>query len=86
MKHPQDKHENTQRLKLMLLAGQVLTKRYLDRLFDVTNSAEMVNRLRKAGMNIITVMKRSKSGKIYGEYRYVPPSKQSRITNKSYLT
>jgi hypothetical protein len=41
MKHPQDKHENTQRLKLMLLAGQVLTKRYLDRLFDVTNSAEM---------------------------------------------
>jgi hypothetical protein len=35
-----------QRVKLMFLAGKVLTKRGLDRYLDVTNSAEIINQLR----------------------------------------
>lgn len=64
----------------MFLAGRVLTKRWMDRTFDITNSAELVNQLRKEGMCITTVWKKSDNGRRYGEYHYIPdPKPESRI-------
>lgn len=82
MKTTTKKTNYKQSIKLMLLAGRVLTKRGMDRRFDVTNSAELINQLRKEGMCIITTWKKSENGQRYGEYRYIPdPKPENRITN-----
>jgi hypothetical protein len=78
--------QTTQRVKLMLLSGKRLTKRFLDRVLDVTNSAEIIRRLRDdEKMNIETVWKKSSKGKRYGEYVYKPDKKVNRITSRSYI-
>ena len=77
------RRNHKQRIKLMLLAGKVLTKRGLDRMLDCTNSAEAVRQLRKE-MTIITVWKVSKNGIRYGEYKYIPPKRVNRITSQQY--
>lgn len=77
--------EHKKRIKMMLLAGKVLTKRGLDRMLDCTNSAECINQLRKEGMEISTTMKKSKNGIRYGEYKYVAPEKVDRIKTRAYM-
>ena len=78
------RHFNTKKVRMMLIAGKKLTKRGLDRLLDVTNSSEIIRRLRKSGMSIKTTRKTSREGKTYGEYSYVPPKKVNRITAGTY--
>jgi hypothetical protein len=68
----------------MLFAGRKLTKRGLDRRLDVTNSAEIINQLRKEGMNILTTWKKSSNGIRYGEYSYEATPTESRIENQTY--
>lgn len=79
-----DKPTNKERVRLMLLSGKRLTKFFLDRYLQVTNSAELVRQLRKE-MTIITVWKVSKNGKRYGEYVYSPPPKICRIKTRAYM-
>ena len=74
-----------QRVKLMFLAGKVLTKRGLDRYLDVTNSAEIINQLRLDGMCIVTIWKKSEKGRRYGEYHFIPDPKIDRIKTRQYL-
>lgn len=81
----QKRPEHKKRIKMMLLAGKVLTKRGLDRMLDCTNSAECINQLRKEGMEISTTWKKSKNGIRYGEYRYIPAKKVDRIKSREYL-
>jgi hypothetical protein len=69
---------------MMLLNGKKLTKRGLDRLLDVTNSSEIINRLRKSGLEITTTWKTSREGKRYGEYSYSSAEKVNRITSGTY--
>lgn len=78
------KGEKKQRIKLMLLAGQKLTKKYLDQTLDVTNSAEIIRQLRRE-MTIDTEWKVSEAGTRYGVYSYVPPPKVDRIKTRAYL-
>lgn len=73
-----------ERVRRMLMAGKILTKRFLDRYLDVTNSAEIINQLRKE-MTIITVWKVSTKGVRYGEYVYRRPEKVSRIKTRQYM-
>lgn len=73
-----------ERVRRMLLAGKRLTKRFLDRYLDVTNSAEILRQLRK-DMDIITVWKVSEKGVRYGEYVYNRPKKISRIATRQYM-
>lgn len=75
---------NKERVRLMLLSGKRLTKFFLDRYLQITNSGEIVRQLRK-DMHIETVWKVSENGKRYGEYVYSPPPKIDRIKTRQYL-
>ena len=76
--------EKKKRVKLMLLAGQKLSKKYLDQTLDVTNSAEIVRQLRKE-MEIITEWRVSENGIRYGIYHHPKQPKVSRIATREYL-
>lgn len=81
MKKKQDKK---QRVKLMLLAGQKLTQKYLNQILDVTNSPEIIRQLRKE-MLIETEWRVSEAGTRYGVYYYVKPKKVDRIKTREYM-
>jgi chromosome condensin MukBEF MukE localization factor len=77
--------DTTQRAKLMLLARKELTVAEMDRMFSTNNSAEIINRLRKSGMNIDMGWETNeKTGKRFGVYFYVPTKKVNRITSRQY--
>lgn len=77
--------DTTQRAKIMLLARKELTVAQMDKMFNTNNSAEIINRLRKSGMNIdLRWETNKKTGVRYGVYFYVPPKKVNRITSGQY--
>ena len=78
------KQSKKQRIKLMLLAGQSLTQKYMNQVLDLTNSPELVRQLREEGMNIETEWKVSEKGTRFGVYKYVKPPKVSRIKSGEY--
>ena len=79
------KQSKKQRIKLMLLAGQSLTQKYLNQTLDLTNSPELVRQLREEGMNIETEWKVSEKGTRFGVYKYVKPPKIDRIKTRQYM-
>lgn len=78
------KGEKKQRVKLMLLAGQKLTQKYLNQTLDVTNSPEIIRQLRKE-MTIETEWRTSEKGTRFGVYSYIPPKKVDRIKSRAYM-
>lgn len=78
-----DRFEKKQRVKLMLLAGRKLTVKYLDSVLGVNNSPEIIRKLR-AEMTIVTEWVTPREGGRFGRYFYVPPKKESRISNQTY--
>lgn len=78
-------NNSTTRAKLMLMSRKELTVAQMDKMFNTNNSAEIVNRLRKSGMDIDMRWERNKkTKKRYGVYFYVPPKKVNRITSGQY--
>lgn len=75
--------DKLQRLKLMLLDGKFLTVRYMDRVFKVNNSPDLILRLRKE-MKVSMKWAVNEEGVRYGIYFYERPKKVNRITAGTY--
>lgn len=74
------KSNTTQLVKIALLAGKRLTVRDIDKMCSTNNGAEIVNRLRKQGYNVVTEWYNNENtGKRFGVYSIPKTKKQNRI-------